>query len=79
MSSNGETSNTNQPRLEDLIPLSQAAALSGLSMSHLSLLIRKGELWGIKIGRDWLTTEKAVRDYLAKGLKPGPKPRKAQK
>ena len=66
------------PRLEDLLPLSQAAEISGLSMSHLSLLIRKGELWGMKIGRNWVTTEEAIQDYLAKGLKPGPKPRKRQ-
>jgi len=79
MTANDEAPDTDQLRIKDLIPLSQAAVISGLSMSHLSLLIRKGELWWIKIGRDWLTTEKAVRDYLSKGMKPGPKPRKASK
>ena len=66
--------NEEQPRLDELIPLSQAAELSGLSQGHLSLLIREKELWGVKIGRNWVTTEKAVRDYLALNRKPGPKP-----
>jgi len=76
MTANGKTAGKKLPRIEDLIPLRQAAEMSGLSMSHLSLLIRKGELWGMKIGRNWVTTEKTVQEYLALGLKPGPKPRK---
>jgi hypothetical protein len=65
-----------QPRLDELISLSQAAELSGLTQPHLALLIRQGKLWGEKIGRNWVTTEIAVREYLALGHKPGPKPRK---
>ena len=63
-----------QPSLDKLIPLRKAAELSGLSTSHLSHLIREGELWGTKMsGRNWFTTEEAVREYLARDVKPGPK------
>jgi hypothetical protein len=31
-------------------------------------------LWGAKIGRNWVTTEQAVRAYLARDRRPGPKP-----
>ena len=65
-----------QPKLNELIPLTKAAEISGLSQSHLSLIIRKGEMWGIKIGRNWVTTEKAVREYTARDRRPGPKSKK---
>ena len=61
------------PDLLDLISLSQAAKISGLSPNHLRLLVRTGEVWGIKVGRNWLTTETAVKQYLASDRKPGPK------
>ena len=61
------------PDLHDLISLSQAAAIGGLSPNHLRLLVRTGEVWGIKVGRNWLTTEMAVKQYLASDRKPGPK------
>ena len=63
-----------QPTLDELIPLRKAAEISGLSQGHLSLLIRIGELWGTKIGRNWVTTEQAVREYMARDRRPGPKP-----
>ena len=62
-----------QPSLEDLISLNEAAKLTGLSASHLRLLVRQGEVWGKKVGRNWLTTEQAVQNYLAQGHRPGPK------
>ena len=63
-----------QPSLDELIPLRKAAEMSGLTQGHISLLIRKGELWGTKMGgRNWFTTEKAVRDYLATNPRTGPK------
>jgi excisionase family DNA binding protein len=49
---------------EELITLAEAAALSGLSQSHLRLLARRGIIEAEKIGRDWLTTKRAVRAYL---------------
>jgi hypothetical protein len=64
------------PTLTELISLAEASDLSGLSHGHLALLIRRGDLWGRKIGRDWLTTKQAVLEYLASNPKPGPKPKK---
>jgi len=54
------------PQLENLISLITAAKLSGLSTSHLRLLVRQNDIWGRKIGRDWFTTEQAVREYQAR-------------
>jgi excisionase family DNA binding protein len=65
--------NTTQPGLDDLLSLNEAAELSGLSSSHLRLLVRQGEMWGRKLGRNWVTTEQAVREYLARDRRPGPK------
>ena len=63
------------PKLDDLISLQKAAKLSGLSPGHLRLRIREGELWGTKIGRNWVTTEQAVREYKARA-KPRGRPKK---
>ena len=49
---------------ERLISLKEAAALSGLSHSHLQLLARTGRLKAVRMGRDWFTTEEAVAQYL---------------
>ena len=49
----------------DLITLREAAAISGLSHSHLRNLSRTGKLESVKRGRDWFTTRKAVASYLA--------------
>ena len=65
-----------QPKLDELISLRQAAKLSGLSPNHLRLLVGNGEIWGKKIDHYWVTTEAAVREYLARNIRPGPKPRK---
>ncbi len=46
------------------ISLKEAAALSGLSHSHLRLLARTGKLAARRLGRDWFTTEGAVAAYL---------------
>jgi len=53
------------PLDERLISLKEAAALSGLSHSHLQLLARTGRLRARRLGRDWFTTEEAVAAYLA--------------
>ena len=49
--------------------------MSGLSAGHLRLLVSQNKLWGTKIGRNWVTTEQAVRDYMATDPRPGPKPK----
>jgi hypothetical protein len=64
---------SDQPKLVDLISLREAAELSGLTQPHLALLIRRGQLWGKKIGRDWVTTHQAISQYQVIDHKPGPK------
>ena len=66
-----------QPRFDELISLREASEISGLTHPHLALLIRQGKLWGNKIGRNWVTTEKAVKEYIALNRKRGPKPKKS--
>jgi hypothetical protein len=65
-----------QPSWDELISLSEAAELSGLHPDHLRRLVRQGDLWGKKISRNWVTTARAVKEYLARDRKPGPKPKK---
>ena len=62
-----------KPPSDDLITLREAAELSGLSHDHLRRLAGRGDLKAKKIGRDWVTTERAVREYLARDRRPGPK------
>jgi hypothetical protein len=65
----------NLPKAEDLISLDTAATLSGMSSGHIRFLIREGDMWGTKIGRNWVTTEKAVREYQARA-QPRGRPKK---
>lgn len=67
---------SDQPELGELITLEEAAELSGLSPSHLRLLVRRGDIWGKKLGHNWFTTAQAVREYVARDRRPGPKPKK---
>ena len=62
-----------QPGLSELITLPEAAEFSGLSHSHLRLLARTKQIWAKRLGRSWFTTEQAVREYLARDRRPGPK------
>ena len=62
-----------QPSLDELIPLSKAAEISGLSHDHLRRLAEQGDIWATKLGRNWVTTEQAVHEYLAKDRRRGPK------
>jgi excisionase family DNA binding protein len=73
MSSSKKEISEYQPRLDELISLSTAAELSGLSPDHLRRLVREGELWGTRVSRNWVTTAQAVKEYLARDRKPGPK------
>jgi hypothetical protein len=68
-----------QPPLGALLPLAKAAELSRLSPAHLRLLVRNGEVWGVKLGRNWFTTAQAVKEYKARNIRRGRKPKKAQK
>ena len=55
-----------QPSWDELITLQEAAKFSGLSYSHVSYLARNGDIWAKKLGRDWFTTEMAVKEYMAR-------------
>jgi len=77
MSKQEKNEKNEQPRFDELIPLRRAAEISGFTQEHLANLIRTGELWGDKLGgRNWFTTEKALREYMAQNKRPGPKPKK---
>jgi hypothetical protein len=65
-----------QDAADKLISLAEAAEISGLSAGHLRLLVSQNKLWGTKIGRNWVTTEQAVSDYMATDPRPGPKPKR---
>lgn len=78
MMAENRSSNTEQEApLGDLVPIKVAAG-EKISASHLRLLLRTGQVEGIKIGRDWFTTHEAVDEYLAQDRKPGPKPKDGQ-
>ncbi len=49
------------------IPLKKAAKISGYTPDYLGYLIRKKQLGGRRIGRNWFTTEKSLRTYLSSG------------
>jgi hypothetical protein len=69
--------NSSEPKLDDLIALQEAAQIGGLSADHLRRLVERGDIWGKKIGRNWVTSRQAILDYMTKGRKPGRKPKKA--
>ncbi len=58
-----------------LISVTEAAHLSNLTPSFIRRLLRQGEIPGVKVGASWLTTEAAIRDYLKRDRRPGPKPK----
>jgi hypothetical protein len=62
-----------RPRWNELITLAEASKLSGLSTGHLRLLAGQGEIWARRLGHNWFTTEQAIREYLARDRRPGPK------
>ena len=64
---------------EELISLSEAAAMSGLSLKHLGLLARQGKLQARKIGRNWVTTREAVSEYLGDSFKRSRDPHKGRR
>jgi excisionase family DNA binding protein len=70
--------NDQQPNLKDLITFAEAALLSGFTDRHLRKLASENQLWAVKLGRNWFTTAQAIKEYLAKGRRPGPKPKKGQ-
>jgi excisionase family DNA binding protein len=51
----------------------QAAEHAGLSLTHLSRLLRSGTLEGIQLGREWLVYTDSLDRYLTTPRKPGPR------
>lgn len=49
------------------ISLKKAAKITGYAPDYLGYLIRKKQLGGRKIGRNWFTTEESLRAYLSSG------------
>jgi len=60
--------------LPDWMSVQAAAEYTGYSEGHIRYLLREGKVEGRKLGRDWFTTEEALREYLATNPRPGPKP-----
>ena len=52
------------PSEDEYITLAEAAQGTPYSQEYLSLLARKGRLEAIKRGRNWMTTQRAVEDYM---------------
>jgi hypothetical protein len=46
------------------IDLKKASLLSGYHTDYLSSLIRSGKIKGRKVGRSWVTTENALKEYI---------------
>ena len=67
--------NLNNVSIDQLLSTQEAAEQSGLSDVHLRRLVRMGRVAGVRLGRLWFTTAEAVDAYLAKGHRPGPKPK----
>jgi len=44
--------------------------------SFIRRLVGRGDIEGIKIGRNWVTTREAIQGYLEKERRPGPKPKR---
>lgn len=72
--SDDAANNSSGTAAEQLVSLAEAATACGLSHDHLRNLVRAGTVWGIKIGRNWVTTVAAVNTYMATDRRPGPKP-----
>jgi len=58
-------------RVSELITLKEAAAYSGLSLSHLRHMAQKGRLQARKRGMQWFTTREAVDRYISSRKKRG--------
>jgi hypothetical protein len=56
---------------DELISLSEAAKRYGLSMNYLRDIATSGRLKARKIGNYWVTTPRAVEDYIASREKKG--------
>lgn len=51
---------------DEILRVSEAAKITGFSTQHMRLLIRRGELAGTKIGRDWIIPKESLSSFLAR-------------
>ena len=63
---------------EEYITVARASQLSGLSRRQIQWLLKRGDIEGIKPGRDWLVKPSAVMGYLRLERKPGRKGKQVQ-
>ncbi len=56
-----------------------AAEKYHLTPSYVARLARTHTIQARKFGRDWIIDEEALRNYLARPRKPGPKPREMKR
>ena len=75
MTTGSDDSNFPADLAAQFISVTEAAQLSNLTSSFIRRLLRRGDIAGIKVGASWLTTEAAIRDYLKRDRRPGPKPK----
>lgn len=73
MSGENEESKNLEDLASQLISVTEAHKRTELSVAWIRRLLQRGEIAGVKVGRNWLTTEQAVRDYLEKDRRTGPK------
>jgi excisionase family DNA binding protein len=64
---------------EEYITVAQAAQLASLTTRHITRLLRRGTIPGVKPGRDWLVKPSAVMRYLELERRPGRKPRRTER
>ena len=57
----------------NLISVTEASQISGFTPAWIRRLISRGEIQGVKIGHNWLTTEEEIREYMQRDRRPGPK------
>lgn len=55
----------------ELISVTRAAEISGLTPGYIRRLLRQERIEGKRLGRDWFTTEEAIREYLRQEHRPG--------
>jgi excisionase family DNA binding protein len=55
-----------------VLTTAQAVERSGLSKTYLTQLLRKGELEGFQLAREWLIYSDSLERFLATPRKPGP-------
>ena len=59
-----ENASPSSPQKQNIISLSKASRTTGYHQDYLAFLCRTGKLHGIKIGRNWVTTESDLDDFI---------------